>query len=55
VSKKQVAEKNLVFYGSGNGRNHSPDVRSAVHLLNNDRIVSFFKDSTNMAIHFLVL
>jgi len=55
MSKKQVAEKDLVFYGSGNGRNQSPDVRKAVKLLNGDSIVSYFKDSTNMAIPLLVL
>lgn len=55
ISKKQIAEKDLDFDGSGNGRNQFPDVRKAVKLLNNDIIVSFFKDSTNIAIHFLVL
>jgi len=55
MSKKQVAEKDLVFEGSGDGSNQSPDVWKEVKLLNNHIIFGFLKDSTNMAIYFRVL
>lgn len=55
MSKKQVAEKDLVFEGSEDGSNQSPDVRKEVKLLNNHIIVSSLKDSANMAIYFRVL
>jgi hypothetical protein len=43
MSKKQVAEKDLVFDGSGDGSTQSPDVRKVVKLLNNHRSVRFFQ------------